>query len=37
MMRAAGRGGKDHVEAVNSIVEMAGVDIHDPLGNGGQS
>ncbi len=36
-MRAAGRGGKDHVEAVNFIAEMAGVDIHDPPSKGGQS
>ena len=36
-MRAAGRGGKDHVEAVNFIAEMAGVDIHDPSGKGGSS
>ena len=37
MMRAAGRGGKDHVEAVNFIAEMASVDIHTPPVKGGQS
>ena len=30
MMRSAGRGGRDHVDAVNFAAEMAGVDLHAP-------